>query len=272
MKFVLILLLLPFCVHAQSLRYNVSMPYVQLAVYSAKQNDAFSFTANQAALVKNKETSIGIYAERRFMIAETNNYAAVAAIKTELGSFGLKLNYAGYSNFTENSFGLAYGKSLGSRLDVGVQFNYYGYRIPAYNSASTINFEGGIIMHFTEKLNGGVHVYNPVGTKLVKGIDEKLASLYSFGLGLDASDNFFTGIQLMKEENKPMNVTGGFIYQFKKQFFIRGGFASSNKTGFAGAGVAWKELRLDISASWHRQLGVTPGILIVSTFKKRKSA
>ena len=44
-----------------------------------------------------------------------------------------------------------------------MQFNYYGYRIPQYGNASTVNFEVGAIMHFSEKFNGGIHAYNPVG-------------------------------------------------------------------------------------------------------------
>ena len=272
MKFVLLFsILIPYGVYAQSLRYNTGFPYIQLSAYSSKQSDVFSFTGNQAELGKIKEAAFGIYGERRFMLQEANSYAAVAMLPTGLGNFGVQLNYAGYGNFNENNIGLAYGKSLGPKLDIGVQFNYYGYRIPAYNSASTINFEGGIIMHFSDKLNGGVHIYNPVGTKLTKGTGEKLASVYSFGLGLDASESFFTGFQLLKEEDKSINVTGGFIYQFKRQFFVRGGFTSNNESGFAGAGVSWKNLRLDISSSWHQQLGFSPGLMLISTFKKKRN-
>ena len=35
---------------AQSLRYSIALPYTSLSGYSNKQNDAFSFTSNQAAL------------------------------------------------------------------------------------------------------------------------------------------------------------------------------------------------------------------------------
>ena len=52
------------------------------------------------------------------------------------------------------------------KADVGVQFNYYGYRVPAYGNASSINFEIGILIHLTDKLSTGLHVYNPVGGKL----------------------------------------------------------------------------------------------------------
>ena len=267
MKFAILLLMqLPVSIYAQSLRQSLSFPYLQISAYSSKQNDVFSFTGNQAALAAIKEPAAGVYGERRFMLAETTGYAAALQFPSKMGNFGLQLNHAGYAAFNENFLGLAYGRSLSARLDVGVQFNYYGYTIPAYNKASTVYFEGGVIMHFSENFHGGFHINNPVGIKAAKGT-EKPASRFSFGLGLDASPEFYVGLQLLKEENKPVNVNGGFIYQFKKQFFLRGGFTSDNESGFGGAGVSWKKLRLDVSASMHPQLGLSPGLLLIWSFK-----
>jgi hypothetical protein len=246
------------------------MPYISLAAYSQKQQDVFSFTSNQAAIVQVKTAGVGIYGERRFLLADNSAYALAAAIPTTLGNFGLKLNYSGFKNFNENSVGLAYGRSLGKRIDVGVQFNYYGYRIPTYGNASAINFELGAIMHLSPSLNAGVHIYNPVGGKLGKNGDEKLASVYKFGIGYDASENFFISTEIIKEEDKPVNVTGGVQYQFKKQFFVRAGFVSETASGFGGVGVSWKNLRLDISGNYHPQLGFSPGLLLIANFKGKK--
>jgi hypothetical protein len=114
---------------SQTLRYSVSMPYIGLAAYSQQQNDVFSFTGNQAALAQQKNAAIGVYGEQRFLMADNNSYALAAAFPSKMGNFGVKLNYAGFSNFNENAVGLAYGRSLGKTVDIGIQFNYYGYRI-----------------------------------------------------------------------------------------------------------------------------------------------
>ncbi|MCC6693836.1 MAG: hypothetical protein IT253_10605, partial [Chitinophagaceae bacterium] len=174
--------------YAQSLRYSLSMPYVGLGAYSTKQADVFSFTNNQAALAQAKTAGVGIFGERRFMLEETSIYGLALALPTKnLGNFGVMVNYSGFTNFNENKAGIAYARSLGKMVDIGVQFNYYGYRIPSYGNASAINFEAGALVHLTDKLNAGVHVYNPVGGKLGKEGDEKLASSYQLGLGYDAS-------------------------------------------------------------------------------------
>jgi hypothetical protein len=257
---------------AQSVRYSIALPYVGLSAYSTQQTDPLSFTANQAALAKVKQAGVGVYGEQRFLLAATNSYALATALPTKLGNFGIQLNYAGFKNFNENKIGLAYARSLGDKVDVGVQFNYYSYRISSYGSASSINFEVGAIIHFTDKLNGGIHIYNPVGGKLSNTDNEKLAAAYKIGLGYDASENFFIGGEIIKEEDKPVNVVAGIQYHFAKQFFARAGFVSGSSTPFAGAGIGWKNMRLDVSGSYHPQLGFSPGILFIANFRNKTSA
>lgn len=263
-------LLLSETLQAQSLRYNISMPYTSLSAYSSKQTDPFGFTGNQAALAKLETAGVGLWAERRFMLTETSVYGFAAGFPTKMGNFGVQVNYSGFSNFNDNKVGLAYARNLGKFLDLGVQFNYYGYRIPQYGNASAVNFEIGAIMHFSEKFHGGIHAYNPVGGKLGKLQDEKLAAAYKLGLGYDATDNFYVSTEIIKEEDKPVNVIGGIQYQFVKKFFLRAGFLSESGSAFGGAGVGWNNFRLDISANYHPQLGFSPGILLIANFKKEK--
>ena len=238
-----------------------------MGAYTTKQVDPFSFTGNQAALVQVKSAGAGVFGERRFLLAENSVYGVALALPTKMGNFGVQANYGGFSNFSENKIGFAYARSLGGKLDLGVQFNYYGYRVPGYDNASTVNFEIGAILHLTDKVNAGIHVYNPVAGRLNKYTDEKLASAYKFGLGYDASDNFNISGEIIKEEDKPVNVNGGIQYHFMKQFFARAGFVSETGGGYAGAGVAWRNLRLDVSAGYHPQLGFSPGLLLIVNFK-----
>lgn len=259
---------------AQSLRYAQAQPYISLSAYSEHQHDALSFTGNQAALANTKHAGIGIFGETRFFLKETSVYTLGAAVPTRLGNLGIQINYTGFKNFKENKIGLAYARKLGKLVDVGVQFNYYGYNIPAYGKASTINFEVGAIFHLTEKLNAGIHVYNPVGGKLgtsasLSADEEKLAAAYKMGLGYDASEKFFISAEIIKEEAKAVNVVAGLQYQFAKQFFAKAGFVSESGSGYAGAGVGWKNFRLDIASGYHPQLGFSPGILLIMHFKSK---
>jgi hypothetical protein len=98
----------------------------------------------------------------------------------------VKAGYYGFSDYNESQIGLAYGRKLGSKVDVGVQFNYNAIRISSYGNSSAVNFEIGTVLHLTERLHAGVHVYNPAGGKFGKNQQEKLASVYTAGVGYEA--------------------------------------------------------------------------------------
>ena len=254
---------------AQSVRSPVGASYPGMGAYSLNHVDAFSITSNAAALSQIKEGAAGVYGERRFLLNTTNMYSAVIALPTKLGNFGFQGDYLGYKNYNESQLSLLYARSLGSAIDVGIKFNYFSFRIPGYQGSSAITFDIGAIAHLTDKLNAGINIYNPVGGTLSQTENEKLASIYTFGIGYEASDDFLISAEIIKEENIPVNVKAGVQYNFLNQFFARVGINSVNSSPFAGAGISWNNLRLDISASYHPQLGISPGVMLIFNFKNK---
>ena len=254
-------------VFSQSLRHPVSAIYLGLAAYSTQHQDVFSYLNNQASLAQIKNIAVGIYGERKYLVIATSLYTAAVAIPTKNGNFGINLTYSGFKNFNESQIGLAYARSLGKKVDVGAQFNYYNYKVPSFSNAATFNFEMGAIFHVTDKLNMGVHVYNPIGGHFSK-TDEKLTAAFKIGVGYDVSDNFFVSSEIVKEENFPVNLNTGVQYRFEKQFFIRLGIASATSTGYAGVGISWDKFRLDVTGSYHPQLGLSPGLLLIMNLAK----
>lgn len=248
---------------AQALRAPVTSAYELLNAYSDKHSDVFSFTYNTAALSKVKHFGLGAFAENRFMTREINHYSAVAVVATDKGNFGFQADYFGFTNFNEYQLGVAYGRSLGERFDVGAQFNYYAYRIPAYPQGSTVTFQVGAIGRLSDVISVGLQVYNPVGGYLSKVDNEKLAANYQFGIGYEPSENVIISATIQKEEGRDLNVTAGVFYQFDKQLFARAGVRTENNVPFAAAGVSFSDIRIDISVSHHSQLGFSPGVMLI---------
>jgi hypothetical protein len=254
-------------VKAQSLQRPVAASYIGLGAYSLHHVDVFSVTTNQAALAQIKSASLGVYGERRFLLAATNSYSSVIAIPSSEGNFAFQADYFGFKNYNESQLGIAYARSLGNKFDLGTKFNYYSFRIPGYEGSSAVTFEVGAILHLTSQLNAGIHFYNPVGGALSKAENEKLASVYQFGMGYEASQYFFISAEIVKQEDLPVNVNAGIQYNFHKQFFARFGIASQNESPYAGAGVSWDHFRLDVTASYHPQLGISPGMMLIVNLK-----
>lgn len=252
---------------AQSLRKPIAAAYTGFGAYSVNHVDVFSITANQASLAQIKNPSLGVYGEKRFLLGATNMYSAIFALPTKQGNFAFQADYFGYESYNESQLGIAYARSVGTKLDVGVKFNYYSFRIPGYHNSSAINFELGAIAHLTEKLNAGIHFYNPIGGTLSKTENEKLCSVYTFGIGYEASDDFLISAEIVKQEDFPVNVNVGMQYNFDKKFFARFGIASQTGSPYFGAGLSWENFRIDVSASYHPQLGISPGLMLIVNFK-----
>ncbi len=254
---------------AQRTRPPVSSTYTRLGAYSKVYTDVFSFQTNQAALAHIQSFTAGVYGERRFLLQELALYQAAIAVPVTAGTFGANGTYFGNAGYNEAQAGLAYGRSLGDKVSIGAQFNYYSFHVKGYGNASTINAEAGLLFHFSEQLHAGIHVYNPTGSKWNKSETEKLPVVYSAGFGFDASENFTCFAELQKAAEANIGVNAGLQYQISNQLLARSGFASAASTWYIGLGVRLKNIRLDATASVHPQLGLTPGLLLI--FEKEKN-
>ncbi len=247
---------------AQTIQTPVLANYTRTEAYSSAYTNAFSFTGNQAALVNSKTFSAGVFGERRFMLKDLSSYQFVLALPISSGHFGLQANHFGSSLYNESKLGIAYARNLG-KIDVGVQFNYFSFKTSGYENTSAINFEGGAILHVNDQFQTGIHIYNPTRVSIGKIGEEKLPVIYSFGMGYEVSDKFFIGTEIEKVESQPINVNAGLQYSFDEKLFAKTGIASATSSFYIGLGFLWNGIRIDVTASVHPSLGMTPGLLLL---------
>lgn len=272
MKFfcMLTLVLLLNSSRAQLLRSPPTVNLLGIGAYSGNFTDVFSFTTNQAALSKVKSTSAGVFSEQKFMLSELKRFSGAVIFPCFSGGAGISLDHAGFDQYTESHAGIAYGRSLGEKIDFGAQVNYYRVNIDGYGNAATINFELGLVTKFTDKMFAGLHVYNPVGGRYGIDFSEKIASAYSFALGYEVSEILlFTGT-ITKVTSQPVNLNISFQYFFLKQSFLRGGTTTATRSYYAGIGLRWKDITVAVAADWHARIGVTPGLLLICQLLKPK--
>lgn len=268
--FLMILLHQAVSLPAQTLQRPVAASFAGTEVYSKIHAGALSGMVNQASMAGFNNFRAVLYAEKRYLLREWQQMQLAASMPLQSGQMGIHLLYSGSSGYRETQAGLAYARSLGSKLDAGVQFNYYGIGMGGiYGAASTISFEAGIILHLSDKVQAGAHVNNPVGGKWSKSGSGKLPAVYSFGIGYDASAVFFTGLEIVKEEDQPVSIQAGFLYQPLPLIRIRAGVATATASAWMALGLQRKSWGLDITAAYHPQLGISPGIILTVSGKKR---
>jgi hypothetical protein len=244
--------------YGQADRYS----YVGLGAYSHTHTDVFSLLANPAALAQLESTAAAIYTQRMYMLNELSSYQSVAGIQTSAGNFGLAMQYYGYSQFRKTEIGIAHARKAGKNMAVGLRFNYTGIGIAGYGSASAISAEAGVVFHLTSQVHAGIHINNPVGVQFGKEHQEKLPSVYSMGIGYEPSSRFFISATIIKEEDQPPTVNAGFQYNFISSVFIRAGISTATAAVWAGVGLLYKRIRIDVTTSYHPQLGITPGLAL----------
>ncbi len=255
--------LISFYSQAQQFKNNVGAPFIGLSAYMQQPTSA-GMLSNVATLGGIQNSGGSVFAERRFGLTELNNITATGAVHTKAGAIGITVNRFGFSDFNETQAGIGYGRSLNGKILVGAKINYYNQQIPQYGNSGTVNAEAGILLKLTNKLTSGVSVFNPVGGKFGINNTEQLNAVYKLGLGYAVSDKVNIAAEAVKTANEKLNFISMLHYQFEQKFFARVGISSSANTFFGSAGINLaKQFRLEVCASYHQQLGFTPGLLLV---------
>lgn len=238
---------------------------------SAQQADVLVARNNPAVHAGLKQAAAGAYAERRFMLEDLNLVNLSAGFNTRSGNFGLHTGYFGFTEQNQMQASLAYGRRLGEVVDIGASFNFHQLsQAGIYGNASAITGTLGILVHLPGNVQAGISAFNPFRASWGKDATERLPSRYSFGMGMDVSEKLFTGIDIIKEENQKVDIQAGFHYSFLPQFFVRAGIATLSTNYFFALGFKLPAFRIDLSGSYHPQLGWSPGILLLANFGKAK--
>ncbi len=236
--------------------------------YSLHFTDVFALHRNQAGLARLQEFSFGVFAERRFMLESLYHYNFAAAVPTVSGTFGLSSSWFGSPAFNQQQVGLAYGRSAGKKLDIGIQIDYLSTGIREYGHARAFTAEGGLIVHITDQWHAGVHVFNPAGIKYARLQEEPVPVIYSIGAGWEASEKFFIGAEASRESGQRGTLQLLMQYRPLSRFMMQTGIATDPRYHFLGIGFFLKDLRIDFTGSYHPQLGITPGAGIIFQLNK----
>lgn len=255
-----------------TIRAQNGLPQNAGARGAAMGNAAVTFTdinsvfVNQAGLGYLEQAAVTVYGERRFLAADgLNSFLLGAAYPHKsLGTFGLSVHYFGFDTYNEQKIGLAYGRKLFKRFSLGAQFNYLATRIDQYGTAHNATFEVGVLAKVTKQFHLGAHVFSPLRLRLPNG--DYIPSLFKIGVAYLPSQQLRLTAELEKDLERPFNVRFGAEYHPMKALYIRAGVSTDPLLLSFGLGLRLKGLRIDVSTSYHQNLGFTPGLSVAYIF------
>ncbi len=254
-------ILVSFPVGAQFVNHIYGSWHTDVYAYSNYHTDVFSIAANQACLTNFQHFSVGISSGRKFFLQEMAQYKAGVVIRKSNGYFAMQLGRFGNADYHQSSIGVAYARRM-ENVDLGIQFDFGDTRMKGYSGRTEIAVEGGMLFHVNTKMRMGVQVVYPVPVKW-KRSGMVSAPVYSVGFGYDASENFFIGVMLIKIQDRPLDVQGGWHYSFNKELFARAGISCTNREFSLSIGFLVGQMRMEVSATLHPYLGLTPSIAIL---------
>jgi hypothetical protein len=225
--------------------------------------DFWAISHNQAGLARLTRPAGGFYFENRYLVKEMGLGAAAFALPTNSGVFGLSVSYFGYSQYNESKMGLAYARSFGDKLSVGMQFNYmYSFVGGDYNNAAgRVTIEAGMIYEIIPGLSIGAHIFNPTRAKLASVdnlYDEFIPTIFRFGMAYSFSDRVILSLETEKDIEQKPAFKAGIEYQVINQLFIRGGIGTNPTQNAFGFGFHTGSFTIDLSTSFHHILGYSP--------------
>lgn len=247
---------------SQAIHSPLDIMHASFGTYNKDFNNVFSFSNNQAILSGVKNFSAGVEATRKFLIPELDKLAMALSFPILTGGVGFEVVHFGFADYSESRLGLAYGKRLGKIIDLGIGFDYQFIQIAGYGKASVPYLEASILMHPSDRVTAGIQVFNPSGGNIGKGLNEKLAFAYRFGIGYEVSPELSTSFEIVKVEQMPINIRTDLEYIFAKQFFACLGIETAWMTPFASVGLQWNNLKIGLTSSYHLQLGFTPSLIL----------
>ena len=269
--FFTILLILIFNISLKALHPHqpVGAKALSMGGVSLLPADFFSVFNNQAGLAMQNNWAIG-FAYDSYLGIDKNLSLKSAAflIPTNSGTFGLTLNYYGYSAYNEKKIGLAYGKSLGDVFAVGLQIDYLSLSIGnEYGHAEAITFEIGILAKLSKSLQIATHIYNPFMVKMGKVNPETTPAIFKLATAYKIDDDML----LLAEYEQRTNTHGvfkiGMEYHLIEQIFIRGGLSTNPNLFSFGFGLNINGFNIDFGTSYHQVLGFSPKMALFYQIK-----
>jgi hypothetical protein len=237
--------------------------------------DVFSTTTNQAGLAFMNEVAFGIYTDRKFVSAKTNNFNAAVAVpfNSKIGTFGLSVNYYGYNLYNETKVGLAYARKFGTKFSIGIQFDYLRFFIAENGQKNLFTLEAGFQYKPWKVVTFATHIYNPIPYKIDKVFNERLPTIVKLGIGYEPSPKVLLAVEYQQDINHKPQFKGGIEYRPIKYLHLRTGVQTTPFSFSFGLGTNVKGLRIDAGSSYHPVLGFTPQFSLMYGFvpKKKKT-
>jgi len=215
---------------------------------------------NQAGVGFEKQLSVLLMYESKFMLKELALMSAGLLIPVRIVSFGLSFQQFGTGVYRDSKIGLALTRTFGKNVSAAVQFSYFLEKIPEIREPMTaFTIETGCLVKLSEKVTGGIHLFNPVKSTIeTPGGDVIIPFRFRAGEVWYISHQFLWSCEVEKVSSLPWMIKSGMEFKPIRRVSLRAGVIGRPFQPTAGAGFHFGHFDFDIGFSYHGNLGFAP--------------
>jgi hypothetical protein len=265
-----IILIIPNKLSGQSPVNQVGGRALSVSGSSATFSDVWSQFHNQAGIAYLKGVNVGVAFQNQFLVKELSTKAIAFALPLKSGVFGVNYYSFGYTAYNENKAGLAFARSLGKKIAVGIQLDYiYTHIDGEYGNNGIANGEIGILVEPVNNLKVGAHLNNVWRTKRGDYSDEYLPTIFNLGASYLLYEKALLSIEFEKDLDLNPVFKTGLELQLIEKLYFRAGIATNPNIFSFGIAYSFHSIQVDLAFTKHPVLGFSQGISIVYSFKDR---
>lgn len=257
--------MLPFLVVAQNhIPSAVGAEGLAMGGTRTLSQDVSAVFGNQAGLAFIDQTSLTVFGENRFAIANINQFSVGGVLPLKSGAIGIVLQYFGFESYNEQKIGVAYARKLFDKIALSVQLDVLNLRVPFYGNQVNVTTEVGLQLPLNDKLLIGVHTFTPFTIAITE--EDFVPTILAAGIAYQPSKKLRLIAEVEKDIDYPVDFKFGIDYQLLKILALRVGVNTYPVQNSFGIGLNLNNLQIDVATVYHQVLGVTTGFSVGYTF------
>jgi hypothetical protein len=249
-------------IHAQNPVFSSGGRAFGLAQASIALADPWSGFHNPAAIAACEHSSVALALNQPYLLPGLDQQSFSLIYKVSNGGLGLNARFAGYSAYREQVIALTYARNFGPKLAIGLAIDYLSLNLGPYGKRSTLTADVGLYYKPMTDLAVGVRLFNPFRVTLAPASDQPLPEefpvLLAFGATYTLGEGLLLVVQTDKSLQQPLQLRAGLEYALIKEVHLRTGVSTEPFILHAGVGWHWKQMDIDLAASFHPFLGLAP--------------
>jgi hypothetical protein len=230
----------------------------------SKECGLWGVAAYPASLPGLTRSTIGVYGEKRFL---TDLLLFDLAYAGKFGTlpFLVQAQREGNASLSRNQIGLAVGRKVDKRLDLGIRLGYHAAMAAGYPSVGQASAGIGCLFRCNDMLVIGFQA-DGVNRFFSPGVAGRAYKVRA-GAGFALSSLFSFSVEALKEQDASLAVLLGIHYRFLEQASARIGYAGLHNSFVCSGGFVYKGMETELFTTYHLSLGLSAGVSLVYRFK-----